>query len=90
MEKSGTKLLTSIHFSNNLKKLNEETIKWAHKNKDREEQDHDKLEESLQAIYELEGWGFLTNDSTNILYQIEKKRKKILVSREEFQTKIIG
>ena len=77
MEKSRTKLLTSIHFSNNLKILNEETIKWTHKNKDRDEQDHDKLEESLQAIYELEVWGFLTNDSTKILYQIENKRKKL-------------
>ena len=57
MEKSRTKLLTSIHFSNNLKNLNEETIKWAHKNKDQDEQDHDKLKESLQAIYELESYG---------------------------------
>lgn len=65
-----------------MKKLKQVAIGWAHKKKIFDEQELKSVNEFFQAIYDTEGGGYMSNESKELLLQLESKLRKLLKDQE--------
>jgi hypothetical protein len=71
-----------VHFAGNLKKIKSLTIPWAKEKRQREERELRTTEEQIEAIYQEENEGFLSDSSKDTLKSLESQRKQLLAYQE--------
>jgi hypothetical protein len=71
-----------VHFADNLKKIKSLTIPWAKEKRQREERELQNTEEQIEAIYQEEDRGFLSDSSKDTLKSLESRCKQLLADQE--------
>jgi len=70
------------HFHQNLKRIKQTTLTWAHEKRIKEDQTLCDCERAIEHLLNNPGLGYLDNQSKEELLSLEKKRNEILCDRE--------
>ena len=72
-----------IHFYQNMKRIKEATISWAHTKRVNDDKSLRDCELAINSLLHSPGMGYLDDQAKDELLSLEKKRNVILCEREE-------